>query len=76
MFRKTTPWFASKIKPAYVGVYQRVFNTFPDSCVPIRYSYWDGKRWGVNENTPARAEAFKHHESRFQDLQWRGLDGK
>ena len=69
----TTPWFSGKSRPTRIGVYQRVFNTLPEAFVPVRYAYWNGVRWCVNESTPDRAYKFRHHESRFQDMQWRGL---
>lgn len=65
---KTTPWFAWTQKPVRVGVYQREFL---ENC--LRFSYWDGHRWGRLEMSPFIAETMKHKISALQKLKWRGL---
>jgi hypothetical protein len=66
---KLSPWISGRIKPALVGVYERaVADTFSG-----RYSYFDGKRWGVSHYTPALAERNKSISSTWQNLKWRGL---
>ena len=67
---RTTPWFAWTQKPVRVGVYQREFSEHPP-C--IRFSCWDGHRWGRLEVSPFIAETMKNKISAFQKLRWRGL---
>ena len=67
---KTTDWFPGTKTPARIGVYQREFSTQPP-C--IRFSYWDGYRWGRLEMSPHIAEQNKASISCYQKLRWRGL---
>ena len=65
---KTTDWFPGTKKPARIGVYQREYL---ENC--LRFSYWDGHRWGKLEVSPHIAEQNKHSISGYQKLKWRGL---
>lgn len=66
---KLTNWFNGKIKPAYVGVYER-----RSSYGFSHYSYWNGKTWKQMAFTPEKAEQLSwDDDSFFQTLEWRGV---
>ena len=57
-----TPWFLGSVKPAYVGVYERLFTVTQQTV----FQYWDGEKWWASENGSL-------HTSFFQDdRDWRG----
>ena len=66
---KLTNWFSGKIKPAYVGVYERC-----SSYGFSHYSYWNGSVWKQMAFTPEKAEQLSwDDDSFFQTLEWRGV---
>ena len=72
---KLTKWIPGNVKPVRVGVYER----FYDRTTPwrsIRYSYWNGKFWGVYADTPEEAKRLSTIRSLEQTLPWRGLARK
>jgi len=64
---KTTPWFPCDVTPVRVGVYQR------KGASQTRWSYWNGRRWGVLSATAESALVWGSLESISQSLPWRGL---
>ena len=64
-----TAWFAGHVRPTLPGVYER---TARYKCQ--RYSYWDGKCWGIGGASPIYAYRCRGLTSDYQKtLQWRGL---
>ena len=62
---KLTNWFSGKIKPAYVGVYERC-----SSYGFSHYSYWNGKSWKQMAFTPDKAQELSwDDDSYFQHLE-------
>ena len=68
---KYTPWFSGDVKPARVGVYQRLYFTAPK---PV-YCHWDGANWGMPEINRARYAPTTNAGgiSGHQNKPWRGL---
>lgn len=66
---KLTDWYSGKLKPAYIGVYER-----RSSYGFSHYSYWNGKEWKQMAFTPSKAEELQWDDcSFFQTLEWRGV---
>ena len=65
---KHTPWFPGSVKPARVGVYQRIL----DDPSAIYYSLWDGYIWRWSAIDPDTA-AKKADISAWLCATWRGL---
>lgn len=56
-----TPWFLGSVKPAYVGVYERLFTATQQTV----FQYWDGNFWHCGPN-------FTGLYSSLQNAHWRG----
>lgn len=63
---KVTQWFSAIKKPAYVGVYQRIWDR------EISYSYWNGKDWLYSADSPYQA-LINIQLSNTQIAKWRGI---
>lgn len=66
MKQELTPWFSSRAKPVHKGVYMTDYG-----CVG--YTYWDGKRWGIQSGTIIAANHDRSHSGASQRKRWRGL---
>jgi len=67
-----TQWFDGSVKPVHIGVYER----YLDWNGYFVYSFWDGKKWGINGPTIDFALRSKGRASAWQDQKWRGLANK
>ena len=56
-----TPWFVGSVKPAYVGVYERLFTATQQTV----FQYWDGNFWHCGQN-------FTGLYSCITETYWRG----
>jgi hypothetical protein len=64
-----TQWFKPNQKPVHVGAYR---TKHPD--IGAGYSWWNGKEFGPQFDTPARAYRFRGNVLfAIQEKQWRGL---
>jgi len=65
---KLTPWFSGDVKPARVGVYERIPTpeTYP-------YAYWNGRVWMCSAITERDAKNHRDISSSHQHDKWRGL---
>ena len=72
---KLTPWFDGCQKPVRAGLYRRNFaGKFP-AGMEVRWSHWDGFRWGASSDDKQRAVACSLVASGMQCLPWRGIAG-
>lgn len=62
----TTEWFPSTVKPVHKGVYERFYGW------GTSFAYFNGKDWGVAEDTPNTAFAWRNLLS-AERMPWRGL---
>ena len=67
---KPTGWYEGTQKPAYIGVYERVFGSV--SYTLYLYSKWDGKEWLINSGDVDTAN-IQRLGSLSQNIPWRGL---
>ena len=68
---KLTDWFRHGVKPVHVGVYKTDAGYGENG-----FQYWNGANWrfwGFDVND---AFNFRHAESVFQNVKWRGLAEK
>lgn len=71
-----TDWFPPEIQPAHIGVYKtKILRPagHGDHEIEIGYSYWDGKNWGPQFDTPKGAEVAAGSASFPCEYHWRGI---
>lgn len=66
-----TPWFPAEVKPVHVGLYQTTFGV-----IKIGWSYWDGKKWGLEFPQKRMAKFHSPGTDGNQYKKWRGLRSK
>lgn len=67
---KRTRWYEGTQRPAYIGVYERMFSSV--SYTVYFYSKWDGKEWLINSGDVDTAN-IQRLGSLSQNIPWRGL---
>lgn len=66
--KQRTEWFPGKVKPVRPGVYERHIRT-----IGVRWSHWDGFRWGGFAGRYKQALENRRFPSGHQNERWRGL---
>jgi hypothetical protein len=68
-----TRWYPTPIAPVRIGVYE-IDVGIPRSI--MKYSYWDGARWGFREPTVENAYLYRAEKAAGPIVKWRGLARK
>lgn len=72
-----TQWFGRGVEPERIGVYESgTYELRGGQIVGGLFQFWNGKFWGMVEDSVKDAYRHRNYRSSFQEEYWRGLVSK